>query len=298
MLYEIYDSCLKLEFVTHGYTSLNSTFVMLDASDSKQEKQNGNEKVETQAKSGTIGVYKEFTLPDSAQSSTSPVFGFYDEVSNPDTNSAGKQDLESQQSKADGATVCSSLYDEVRDANVTNSDSGSTTAKEDNIFGLYDEVGAPDSTTVSNPGPETSQPEGNGVGLYSDANESSMITDWKEKMEKETPFVPDPTHVYAKPQKSTNSLKRERSKKKLIPGLMDVGEVSIDVEAEAAGGRETLKRGMTKPQGDRFAIEELKDILAEYDEKTNKQEEVLEEFDINQCASAFEALRRFLERYE
>ena len=289
---------IKLEFVTHGYTSLNTTFVMLDVNDFKQEEKNGNGKTGTQAKSGTIGVYKEFTLPDSAQSSTSSVFGVYDEVSNPDTNSAGKPDLESQKSKADGATVCGSLYDEVREANVTNSDRGSTTAKEDNTFGLYDEVSAPDATTVSNPGHETSQPEGNGVSLYSDVNDSSMITDWKEKMEKETPFVPDPTHVYAKPQKSTNSLKRERSKKKLIPGLMDVGEVSMDIEEEAAGGKETLKRGMTQPQGDRFAIEELKDILAEYDEKTNKQEEVLDEFDINQCASAFEALRRFLERCE
>ena len=262
---------------------------MLDGQNKSKKEANG--KLEAQDKGSAIGLYRELSIPDSAANMNSgskeqgDEFGFYDVVSNPDVNAAGKANLESQKSKPDGT--------------VTNSGSENPTAEEENTFGLYDEVKAPDSTTVSNSVSETSQPEPNEVGLYTDAAENPTA-DFKEKVETNTTlFVPDPTHVYAKPQKST-SLKRDRSKKKLIPGLMDVGEVSVDIEEEAAGGKETLQRGMTKPQGDRFAIEELKDILAEYDEKNNNnnRDEVLDDFDINQCASAFEALRRFLERCE
>ena len=264
---------------------------MLDEQSKTKKEANG--KPEAQDKGSAIGLYRELSIPDSAANMNSgskeqqgDEFGLYDEVSNPDVHAAGKADLESQKSKPDGT--------------VTNSGSENPSAEEENTFGLYDEVKAPDSTTVSNSGSETSQPEPKEVGLYTDAADNNPTADFKKKVETNTTlFVPDPTHVYAKPQKST-SLKRDRSKKKLIPGLMDVGEVSVDIEQEAAGGKETLQRGMTKPQGDRFAIEELKDILAEYDEKSNNnnRDEVLDDFDINQCASAFEALRRFLERYE
>ncbi|XP_046855804.1 protein daughter of sevenless-like isoform X2 [Xenia sp. Carnegie-2017] len=109
---------------------------------------------------------------------------------------------------------------------------------------------------------------------------------------------PDLSELYTKPTKITG-IRRERSKKKLIPGLMDVGEVDVEVEEEFSEGKDTLKRGMTTPSnGKRFAIEEMREFLAESGEKTNNNDEALPDLDLLRCDSAFDALKKLLKKYE
>ena len=96
---------------------------------------------------------------------------------------------------------------------------------------------------------------------------------------------------------------RRSSKRKLNPAMMDIGEVSADVEVETAEGSEALKMGMTKPIGDRFVFEELKEILHKYDveDKNNmneRSEAKLDDFDVDQAESAFDTLKRFLQKHE
>lgn len=179
-----------------------------------------------------------------------------------------------------------------------NSESGNPLSQDNGVFGLYDEVRAgPDDPPIKT-NDEIRQNQQD--DLYDEVSTQDSPAK-SEKKEVESVFVPDPSHVYAKPEKKSRSLKRDRvSKKKLIPGLMDVGEVDIVAETEAAGGRETLERGMTKPMGDRFAIEDLKDAIKEFDEEINNNEngKLLPDFDVNQNKSAFELLVRFFETYE
>ena len=85
--------------------------------------------------------------------------------------------------------------------------------------------------------------------------------------------------------------------------MMDIGEVSADVEVETAEGSEALKMGMTKPIGDRFVFEELKEILHKYDveDKNNmneRSEAKLDDFDVDEAESAFDTLKRFLQKHE
>jgi hypothetical protein len=227
------------------------------------------------------------------------VFGVYDEFESSISNSA-KTDLGGQKLQPSGDA---SLYDEVRNADAADTkDSGSenTKAQAGNAFDLYDEVATPNLPPATDSGSEISQPQGDGFALYDEVGIQDGLTAAVTKQEvKSALLLPDPTHVYAKPQKSS-SMKRGPSKRRLMPGLMDVGEVDIDIEEDAAGGKETLQRGMTKPQGDRFAIEELREVLADFDKEGNNNEhgEMLPDFDVNQSESAFEVLRMFLEKYE
>ena len=226
------------------------------------------------------------------------VIGLYSEIGIPASNAAVKvkTDLGSQAPQINGDTN-TALYDEVKEPNSANISSSASENKEPqtaSVLGLYDEVGAVILPSGSKAGSET-EPQGNGFGVYDEVS----TNDVEKKEEKIDLLAPDPTHVYAKPQK-TNSMKKRPSKRKLLPGLMDVGEVDIDIEEDAAGGRETLERGMTKPYGDRFAIEDLREALVEFDSElnNNKNGQGLLEFDVNQSESAFEVLRIFLERYE
>lgn len=177
-----------------------------------------------------------------------------------------------------------SLYAEVRSM----TDSTETTEPK-NDLGFYDEI------TDAVPNHTFATPT-----IRHDVASPNLTAGSEKRSEIRHPMLPDPTHVYAKPQKAS-SMKRARSKRKLIPGLMDVGEVEVDVELDAAGGKETLKKGMTKPQGDRFAIEDLREVLAEFDKELNNNErdrKMLPDFDVNQSESAFEVLQLFLAKYD
>jgi hypothetical protein len=255
----------------------------------------GNENSKVEPKRSAFGLYDDIgspaVVPNPENEEPQPqekVFGLYDEIGSSDL----KVNSESQESQPNGNEDISSLYDEVKNpdtANITKSENENTIPQESNAFGLYNEIG-----TI--PGSEFSQSQGNDFGLYDEIVTQDLTTGSKKEEKNDLP-KPDPTHLYAKPQKS---LKRDRSKRKLIPGLMDVGEVDIDVEKEAAGGKETLEKGMTKPQGERFAIDELKDVLAEFNKEDNNNEhhETFPDFDLHQSASAFEVLKIFLERYK
>lgn len=132
------------------------------------------------------------------------------------------------------------------------------------------------------------------IGVYAEVGlaggESSEGNDEVTDEIKEKKTLP----VYAKPIRS--------SKRKLNPAMMDIGEVSADVEVETAGGNEALKMGMTKPMGNRFAFDELKDILHKYNEEdknnmNERSEAKLEDFDVDEGKSAFDTLKRFLQKH-
>ncbi|XP_028395613.1 uncharacterized protein LOC114519648 [Dendronephthya gigantea] len=220
--------------------------------------------------------------------------GLYEDVGSASSTPATVTAQAENQSSPSKTAAVSSLYDEVgspESCSPPSQPQGSV------CNGVYDEVCHPDkpSTTTND-----EIPQNRGDSLYDEAVTPGSPTKPEEK-EVESIFVPDPTHVYAKPDKKASSLKRDRSKKKLIPGLMDVGEVDIDAETEAEGGKETLKRGMTMPMGDQFAIEDLRDTIKEFDEEINNNSEngkMLSDFDVNQNESAFELLVRFCERYD
>ena len=248
------------------------------------ETEKNEDAIEIDAKRTVFGLYEGIGKPTNTESEkpqVKQVCGVYGEVGS----------SQSEKSQANG----NSLYDEVG----ANSPSKNTKPQQTNDD-LYDEIGTVDVDTNSEGKENESQEKG--FALYDEVitqDDASQVEQKNE--EKASPLLqPDPTHVYAKPDKKKSSMKRERSKRKLIPGLMDVGEVDIDIEVEAAGGRETLERGMTKPQGDRFAIEELREILGEFDKEDNNNEhgQVLSDFDVNQGESAFEVLRMFLQKYE
>lgn len=108
--------------------------------------------------------------------------------------------------------------------------------------------------------------------------------------------TPSTLPIYAKPMRKKNS------KRVLNPAMIDIGEVSIDVEQESAGGKEVLEKGMIKPIGERFAVDELKALLQKYEEANNNNngnsEEKVVDFDMNQCETAFDLLRSFLQKYQ
>ena len=140
------------------------------------------------------------------------------------------------------------------------------------------------------------------VALYDEVGPATQTVTTeieKKEIKNEPPAEPphEASHLYSKPQKA---MKKKMSKRKLIPGLMDVGEVDIKIEQDAAAGDEILQEGMTKPMGDRFAIEDLRDAVAEFDEELNNNsgEAVLADFDVDQSDSAFEVLKMFLVKYQ
>ena len=124
--------------------------------------------------------------------------------------------------------------------------------------------------------------------------------DSKEEPEEEKKGEPEAEGkmlpVYAKP------LRKKISKKIVNPALIDIGEVSGDVEEESAGGRETLKMGMIEPIGDCFAVEAMKEFLDSCIEGNNNidgsSEGKVVDFDVNQSESAFDVLKCFLEKYQ
>ena len=249
-----------------------------------EDEQTEKNKSEVDAMSSPFGLYEGFGNP---------------EIGNSELDPNVKKKMERKTPQPNG----NALYDEIGNLDTANSmKSLSKNAKpQPTNDGIYDEVGAVNAVTNSES--KENEPKEKGFELYDEVITQDSDTQAKQNEEHNKPLTPqpDPTHVYAKPDKKSSSMRRERSKRKLMPGLMDVGEVDIDIEEEAAGGKETLKRGMTKPQGERFAIEELKEVLAEFDrEENNNQEnaEVLSDFDVNQSESAFEVLKLFLQRYE
>ena len=259
-----------------------------------------NKKSEVDPMRSPFGLYEGIGNPESEKSDAQneQVFGVYDEIGNSELDPNVKKNLESKKSQPNG----NALYNDIGNldtANSMKSSSGNAKPQQTNDD-IYDEVDAVNAVTNSES--KENEPQEKGFELYDEVLTHNSATQDKQQEEqnKSPTLVPDPTHVYAKPDKKS-SMKRERSKRKIIPGLMDVGEVDIDIEEEAAGGKETLKRGMTKPQDERFAIDELKEILGEYDKEQNNNHEngeVLSDFDVNQSESAFEVLKLFLQRYE